>query len=86
MEQLNNDISPVKSEIVSKNRRLLLKAGWTIPVIAATPLLNTAAALSQANCAGLYAQLDEAKRAGDKPTYQNLKGIAKDAGCDISAY
>ena len=87
MEIHDQKHSPVESaEKVSKGRRMLLKAGWTIPVIAATPLINTAVALSSNDCGDMYARLDEARQNGDKSLYQSLKSAAKDAGCDISNY
>ena len=87
MENTHPETPPAGGgENVSKGRRSLLKAGWAIPVIAATPLLNTAAALSSSNCGDLYAQMDEAKKNGDKALYQALKGVARDAGCDLTGY
>lgn len=87
MEHVNeNRQEDSNVEGVSKNRRLLLKAGWTIPVIAATPLLNTASAVSTADCSGIFAQMENAKKQGDKSLYQSLKIVAKDAGCDTSGY
>ena len=87
MEKLDQDRSPVVNrESVSKGRRRLLKAGWAVPVIAATPLLNTAVALSANDCPDLYGQMDAARAAGDKTLYQSIKRRAQEAGCDLSNY
>ena len=61
MEKQDQNIDAVEQrDSISQGRRQLLKkAGWAIPIIAATPLLNTATAVSTTNCDELERRLNE---------------------------
>ncbi|MFK7846443.1 MAG: hypothetical protein AB8G77_14185, partial [Rhodothermales bacterium] len=62
-------MSHLSEDTTSKNtvsRRALLRAGWVLPVIAVTPLLNTASAMSAVNCDGLLAKRDLHRKNGDR--------------------
>ena len=66
------------------SRRVLLKAGWALPVIAATPLLNTASAMSTVNCAGLQAKLSKHVNSGDYDAANDILVKIIDNGCTIN--
>ena len=69
-------------ETISKGRRQLLKkAGWAIPVIAATPLLNTATAVSATNCDDLWLRLREAQANQDEKLAHELMIKLREGNC-----
>ncbi len=65
----------------SYNRRVLLKAGWILPVIAVTPLINTASAMSSVDCDSLLAKRDMHRKNGDKSAYNNIQAKLDANGC-----
>ncbi len=65
----------------SVSRRALLKAGWALPVIAATPLLNTASAMSTVNCANLQSKLSKHVNNGDYDAANDILVKIIDNGC-----
>ncbi len=68
----------------SVSRRALLKAGWALPVIAATPLLNTASAMSSTNCAGLQAKLAKHVNNGNYDAANDILVKIIENGCMIN--
>lgn len=68
----------------SVSRRALLKAGWILPVIAATPLVNTASAMSAVNCANLQDKLAKHVQSGDFDAASDILGKIIDNGCTIN--
>ena len=66
------------------SRRALIKAGWILPVIAATPLVNTASAMSSVNCANLQDKLAKHVASGDYDSASNILGKIIDNGCTIN--
>ena len=82
MEYVGREESPETNESgVSKGRRALLRAGWAIPVIAATPLMNTASAVSSVNCANLQAKLIKHINNGDIEAANDIVGKMITSGC-----
>lgn len=82
MKDTGHDAAPQKEDQkVSLGRRALLKAGWTVPVIAATPLLNTASAMSSVNCANLQAKLIKHINDGDLDSANDILGKIISNGC-----
>ena len=73
-----------KEEAKTVARRALLRAGWTLPVIAATPLLNTASAMSAVDCANLQAKLSKHVASGDYESANNILIKIIDNGCTIN--
>ena len=69
---------PVNKSI---NRRVLLKAGWILPVIAVTPLVNTASAMSSVDCDSLMAKRDMHRKNGDRAAYDNIQAKLISSGC-----
>ena len=65
----------------SVSRRALVKAGWILPVIAVTPLMNTASAMSAVDCDDLLLQLDAARKNHDRAAYDTIRQKIKDNGC-----
>ena len=65
------------------SRRALLKAGWVVPVIAATPLMNTASAVSSVNCANLQAKLVKHINSGDYDAANDMVNKIIDSGCQL---
>ena len=65
----------------SVSRRALVKAGWVLPVIAVTPLMNTASAMSAVDCNDLLQQLDDARRDKDRAKYDAVRRKIKENGC-----
>ncbi len=63
------------------NRRTLLKAGWLIPVIAVTPLINTASAVSTVDCDSLLAKRAVHRKNGDRAAYDDLTAKLNANGC-----
>ncbi len=63
------------------NRRMLLKAGWLIPVIAVTPLINTASAISTVDCDSLLAKRAVHRQNGDRAAYDDLTAKLNANGC-----
>lgn len=66
------------------SRRALLRAGWALPVIAATPLLNTASAMSAVNCANLQQKLSKHVSNGDYKSANDILVKIIDNGCTIN--
>ncbi|MEM8484679.1 MAG: hypothetical protein AAF564_03980 [Bacteroidota bacterium] len=73
------DDEPVTEKTVS--RRALLRAGWVIPVIAATPLLNTASAMSTVNCDALLERRNMHRKNGDRDSYNDIQAKLDANGC-----
>ena len=65
------------------SRRALLKAGWVVPAIAATPLMNTASAMSSVNCANLQAKLVKHINNGDYDAANDMVNKIIDSGCQF---
>ena len=66
---------------VSQGRRALLRAGWAIPVIAATPLMNTASAVSSVDCAALQTRLLQHISDGDADAANDIINKMIQGGC-----
>ena len=83
MENQDQKLDAVeRRESISRGRRQLLKkAGWAIPVIAATPLLNTATAVSATNCDDLWLRLREAQANQDEKLAQELMIKLREGNC-----
>ena len=79
---IENTSQKQSAKLVS--RRTLLRAGWAIPVIAATPLLNTASAMSAVNCTNLQAKLTKHVNNGDFDAASDILGKIIDNGCTIN--
>jgi hypothetical protein len=62
-------------------RRSLLRAGWALPVIAATPLMNTASAMSAFNCDRMFDKMIDSINAGDVEKAQKTLQALLDNGC-----
>ena len=73
-----------QNERKTVSRRALLRAGWALPVIAATPLLNTASAMSAVNCANLQAKLSKHVSNGDYDSANDILVKIIDNGCTIN--
>lgn len=73
-----------QNERKTVSRRALLRAGWALPVIAATPLLNTASAMSAVNCANLQAKLSKHVANGDYDSANDILVKIIDNGCTIN--
>ena len=69
------------TEKKSVSRRALLKAGWVVPAIAITPLMNTASAMSTVNCTNLQSKLIKHINNGDTKAANDLLGKIIDSGC-----
>ena len=69
------------NETKSVSRRALLKAGWVVPAIAITPLMNTASAMSTVDCVNLQAKLTKHINNGDYKAANDLLGKIIDSGC-----
>ena len=70
------------NETKSVSRRALLKAGWIVPAIAVTPLMNTASAISTVNCANMQSKLYKHINNGDYEAANDLLGKIIDSGCN----
>lgn len=73
------DAEPATEKTVT--RRALLRAGWVIPVIAATPLLNTASAMSTVNCDALLERRNMHRKNGDRDSYNDIQAKLDANGC-----
>jgi len=69
------------NEKKSVSRRALLKAGWVVPAIAITPLMNTASAMSTVNCTNMQSKLTKHINNGDYKAANDLLGKIIDSGC-----
>lgn len=65
----------------SVNRRTLLKAGWILPAIAVTPLMNTASAMSTVDCNALLAELELHKQNRDRDAFNAVRTKLHENGC-----
>ena len=65
----------------SVNRRALLKAGWILPVIAITPLMNTASAMSTVDCDALLLKRDMHRQNHDRAAYNDIQAKLDANGC-----
>lgn len=63
------------------SRRALLKAGWVVPAIAVTPLMNTATAASTVNCDTLLEKRELHRANGDKDAYDDIMRKLHENGC-----
>ncbi len=81
MDNSMNHLSEETSLNNSVSRRALLRAGWVLPVIAVTPLLNTASAMSTVNCDGLLAKRDMHRKNGDRKAYDAIQQKLDANGC-----
>ncbi|MFK7845550.1 MAG: hypothetical protein AB8G77_09620 [Rhodothermales bacterium] len=79
---LDNTSQEQSAKSVSR-RSILKKAGWALPVIAATPLLNTASAMSAVNCAGLQDKLSKHVNNGDYEAANDILVKIIDNGCTL---
>ena len=77
-----NEAIVAESGGISMGRRTLLKAGWTVPVIAATPLLNTASAMSSVNCAALQDRLFKHISDGNAEAANKIISRMIEGGCN----
>jgi hypothetical protein len=75
------DAPEVNVQSTSLGRRALLRAGWAIPVIAATPLMNTASAMSAVNCANLQTKLYKHINSGDYDAASDIVAKMIEGGC-----
>lgn len=75
----HTDAEPAMEKTVT--RRALLRAGWVIPVIAATPLLNTASAMSTVNCDALLERRNMHRKNGDRDSYNDIQAKLDANGC-----
>ena len=82
-DTLNTNQSPLEQSVSRGpvSRRALLRAGWVIPVIAVTPLMNTASAMSTVNCDNLLAKRAVHRKNGDRVAYDDLTAKLEAAGC-----
>lgn len=71
----------VNENTKSVSRRALLKAGWIVPAIAVTPLMNTASAQSTVNCANLQSKLVKHINNGNYDAANDLVGKMIESGC-----
>ena len=72
---------PAANTSKSVSRRALIKAGWILPVIAVSPLINTASAMSSVNCNDLLNQLETHKQNGDRDAYNAVRTQLRENGC-----
>lgn len=80
----NQMITGSADQDVTRNaisRRALLRAGWVIPAIAVTPLMNTASAMSTVSCDNLLAKRDVHRKNGDRQAYDDLTEKLLASGC-----
>ena len=82
-DSLNTTEGTVEENAIrgSVSRRSLLRAGWVIPVIAVTPLMNTASAMSTVNCDNLLAKRAVHRKNGDRKAYDDLTAKLEASGC-----
>ena len=80
MENKTSKAEPVASKAMNR-RALLKKAGWVLPVIAAAPLMNTAAAASTVNCAALLERRNMHRKNHDKAAYDDIQAKLDANGC-----
>ena len=84
---MNNTLNTNESSVEEKisrspmSRRALLRAGWVIPAIAVTPLMNTASAMSTVDCDNLLAKRDVHRKNGDRAAYDDLTAKLEASGC-----
>jgi len=82
MENITNSSEEQQSVFgKSVNRRSLLKAGWILPVIAITPLMNTASAMSTVDCDALLQKRDLHRANHDKAAFNDIQAKLDAAGC-----
>ena len=82
MENLTNNAEDQQSVLgKSVNRRALLKAGWILPVIAITPLMNTASAMSTVDCDALLLKRDMHRQNHDRAAYNDIQAKLDANGC-----
>ncbi len=77
------DAPEINDQSTSLGRRALLRAGWAIPVIAATPLMNTASAMSSVNCANLQSKLYKHINSGDYDAASDIVNKMINSGCQF---
>lgn len=70
-----------RAEKKAFSRRSMLRAGWALPVIAATPLMNTASAMSAFNCDRMFDKMIDSINAGDVEKAQKTLQQLLDNGC-----
>lgn len=83
MDKQASDMGEMEQGQHSKsfNRRALLKAGWIIPAIVVTPLMNTASAQSTVDCDNLLQKRDFHRKNGDRAAYNNIQAKLDANGC-----
>ena len=81
MENVTNNVEEQSVSGKSVNRRVLLKAGWILPVIAITPLMNTASAMSTVDCDALLLKRDMHRQNRDKAAFNDIQAKLDANGC-----
>ena len=82
MENLENKAENLEAMAgKTMHRRTLLKAGWILPVIAVTPLVNTASAMSTVDCDALLQKREMHRRNHDRAAFDDIQGKLDAAGC-----